>query len=98
LDEYVVREFLGTFLLVLSGFVMLMLVFTFFELIGDILRNHIGLSMIGEYLRTVARRGAGSAALGGQIWRARGAGYRGHPLPRLWNVDAGGRAGAGDGG
>jgi LPS export ABC transporter permease LptG/LPS export ABC transporter permease LptF len=50
LDEYVVREFLGVFLLVLSGFVMLMLVFTFFELIGDILKNHIPLSMIGEYL------------------------------------------------
>ena len=50
LDEYVVREFLGIFLLVLSGFVMLMLVFTFFELIGDILRNHIALSLIGEYL------------------------------------------------
>ena len=50
LDEYVVREFLGIFLLVLAGFVMLMLVFTFFELIGDILRNHIALSLIGEYL------------------------------------------------
>jgi LPS export ABC transporter permease LptG len=50
LDEYVVREFLGVFLLVLTGFVMLLLVFTFFELIGDILRNHIALSMIGEYL------------------------------------------------
>ena len=50
LDEYVVREFLGMFLLVLSGFVMLMLVFTFFELMGDILRNHIALSLIGEYL------------------------------------------------
>ena len=43
LDEYVVREFLGTFLLVLSGFVMLMLVFTFFELMGDILRHRIRL-------------------------------------------------------
>jgi LPS export ABC transporter permease LptG/LPS export ABC transporter permease LptF len=50
LDEYVVREFLGTFFLVLAGFVMLMLVFTFFELVGDILRNHIAISMIGEYL------------------------------------------------
>jgi len=29
---------------VLAGFVMLMLVFTFFELVGDILRNHIPLS------------------------------------------------------
>jgi LPS export ABC transporter permease LptG/LPS export ABC transporter permease LptF len=50
LDEYVVREFLNTFFLVLSGFVMLMLVFTFFELVGDILRNHIPLSTVGAYL------------------------------------------------
>jgi LPS export ABC transporter permease LptG/LPS export ABC transporter permease LptF len=50
LDEYVVRQFLGIFLLVLAGFVMLMLVFTFFELIKDILSHHIPLSMIGEYL------------------------------------------------
>ena len=50
LDEYVVREFLGMFFLVLAGFVLLMLVFTFFELIGDILRNHISLSVVGEYL------------------------------------------------
>jgi LPS export ABC transporter permease LptG/LPS export ABC transporter permease LptF len=50
LDEYVVREFLNTFFLVLIGFVMLMLVFTVFELIGDILRNHIALSTVGGYL------------------------------------------------
>ena len=50
LDEYVVREFLNTFFLVLAGFVMLMLVFTFFELVGDILRNHIPLSTVGDYL------------------------------------------------
>jgi len=50
LDEYVVREFLGTFLLVLSGFVLLMLVFTFFDLVGDILRNHIPLLTVGAYL------------------------------------------------
>jgi LPS export ABC transporter permease LptG/LPS export ABC transporter permease LptF len=50
LDEYVVREFLNTFFLVLAGFVMLMLVFTFFELVGDILRNRIALSTVGEYL------------------------------------------------
>jgi LPS export ABC transporter permease LptG/LPS export ABC transporter permease LptF len=54
LDEYVVREFLNIFFLVLSSFVMLMLVFTFFELIGDILRNHIALSLIGEYLINLA--------------------------------------------
>ncbi|HEX4758376.1 MAG TPA: LPS export ABC transporter permease LptG [Terracidiphilus sp.] len=50
LDEYVVREFLNTFLLVLSGFVLLMLVFTFFDLVGDIIRNHIPLATVGAYL------------------------------------------------
>ena len=50
LDEYVVREFLNTFFLVMAVFVMLMLVFTFFELVGDILHNHIPLSTVGAYL------------------------------------------------
>jgi LPS export ABC transporter permease LptG/LPS export ABC transporter permease LptF len=50
LDRYVVREFLNTFFLVLAAFVMLMLIFTFFELVGDILRNHVPLSTVGEYL------------------------------------------------
>jgi LPS export ABC transporter permease LptG/LPS export ABC transporter permease LptF len=50
LDEYVLLEFLKTFVMVLAGFVLLMLVFTFFELIGDILRNHISLSTVGAYL------------------------------------------------
>ena len=50
LDGYVVREFLNTFILVLASFVMLMLVFTFFELVGDILRNHIPLTTVGDYL------------------------------------------------
>ena len=50
LDEYVIREFLNTFFLVLGGFVLLMLVFTFFELVGDIIRNHIPLTTVGAYL------------------------------------------------
>ena len=50
LDEYIVREFVTMFLLVLAGFVLLMIVFTFFDLVGDILRNHISLSTVGEYL------------------------------------------------
>jgi LPS export ABC transporter permease LptG/LPS export ABC transporter permease LptF len=50
LDEYVVREFLLMFLLVLASFVMLMLVFTFFDLIGDIIRNHISMATVGAYL------------------------------------------------
>ena len=50
LDEYVIRQFLSTFFLVLSGFVLLMLVFTFFELVGDIIRNRIPLTVVGAYL------------------------------------------------
>ncbi|HEY6445906.1 MAG TPA: LPS export ABC transporter permease LptG [Acidobacteriaceae bacterium] len=50
LDEYVLREFLTTFVLVLVTFVMLMLVFTFFELLGDIIRNRTPLVTVGEYL------------------------------------------------
>ena len=44
LDEYIVREFVTMFFLVLAGFVMLMIVFTFFDLMGDILRNRIASS------------------------------------------------------
>jgi LPS export ABC transporter permease LptG len=50
LDEYVVREFLKMFFLVLAAFVVLMLVFTFFDLVGDILRNHIAMATVGDYL------------------------------------------------
>jgi LPS export ABC transporter permease LptG/LPS export ABC transporter permease LptF len=50
LDEYVIREFVNVFFLVLTGFVLLMLVFTFFELVGDILHNHISPTTVGAYL------------------------------------------------
>jgi LPS export ABC transporter permease LptG/LPS export ABC transporter permease LptF len=50
LDAYVVREFVSMFLMVLCGFVLLMLVFTFFELVGDIIRNHVSLTTVGLYL------------------------------------------------
>lgn len=54
LDEYVLREFLKMFSLILAGFVLMMLVFTFFELIGDILRNHPSLMTVGDYLVNLA--------------------------------------------
>ena len=54
LDEYIVREFLTMFFLVLAGFLLLMVVFTFFDLVGDILRNHIHLSIVGDYLLNLA--------------------------------------------
>ncbi len=50
LDEYILREFTNMFFLVMAGFTMLMIVFTFFDLVGDILRNHIALSIVGAYL------------------------------------------------
>jgi LPS export ABC transporter permease LptG/LPS export ABC transporter permease LptF len=50
LDQYVVVEFLNMFALVLMGFILLMLVFTVFDLLGDILRNRIPLATVGDYL------------------------------------------------
>ena len=53
LDRYLIRSFLGNVLLVLAGFIVLLLVFTFFELIGDIIRNRIPLVTVGQYLINV---------------------------------------------
>jgi LPS export ABC transporter permease LptG/LPS export ABC transporter permease LptF len=50
LDKYVVSEFLKIFFLVLSGFVVLILVFTVFDLLKDILSHDIGWSTVSEYL------------------------------------------------
>jgi LPS export ABC transporter permease LptG/LPS export ABC transporter permease LptF len=50
LDTYVIREFLRIFFLVLGSFVVLMLIFTFFDLMGHILSNHISLVVVGDYL------------------------------------------------
>ena len=49
------------------------------------------------YGGAAAGGGDGSAAAGGEVWRAWRAGHRGNCLPDLWNADAGGGAGAGDG-
>jgi LPS export ABC transporter permease LptG/LPS export ABC transporter permease LptF len=53
LDDYVLRQFLEYLGLVLATFVVLTLVFTFFELLGDIIRNRIALITVGEYLLNV---------------------------------------------
>jgi LPS export ABC transporter permease LptG/LPS export ABC transporter permease LptF len=50
LDNYILKQFLSTFALVLVSFLMLMLIFTFFELLGDIIRNRTPLVTVGEYL------------------------------------------------
>ncbi len=54
LDDYVIRDFVVYLALVLGSFLMLLLVFTLFELLGDILRNQISPLIVGEYLLNVA--------------------------------------------
>ena len=49
-DSYMMRQFLTTFGLVLSSFIMLSLIFNFFELLGDIFRNRTPLITVGDYL------------------------------------------------
>jgi LPS export ABC transporter permease LptF len=50
LDEYIMRLFTSTFGLVLSSFTLMFLIFTFFELVGDMIRNRTPLVTVGEYL------------------------------------------------
>ena len=53
LDDYVLRQFLEYLGLILATFIVLTLVFSFFELLGDIVRNRIALITVGEYLINV---------------------------------------------
>ncbi len=50
LDEYVMGNFLRNFGLVLVSLVGLFLIFTFFELIGDIIKYRVPFVTVGEYL------------------------------------------------
>ncbi len=50
LDDYVMREYATNFGLVLFSFSILFIIFTFFELIGDIIRNRTPLVTVGDYL------------------------------------------------
>jgi LPS export ABC transporter permease LptG/LPS export ABC transporter permease LptF len=54
LDDYVLRDFLFYLILVLSAFLMLLLIFTVFDLLGDILRNQVSPLKVGAYLVNVA--------------------------------------------
>jgi len=54
LDDLVLRDFAVNLLLVLSTFLILLLVFTLFELLGDILRNQVSPMVVGEYLLNVS--------------------------------------------
>ncbi|HZS28764.1 MAG TPA: LptF/LptG family permease [Candidatus Angelobacter sp.] len=50
LDDYVLRSFVGYLLLILSSLVVLFLVFTYFELLSDIVRKKISFLTQVEYL------------------------------------------------
>ncbi|MBV9181169.1 MAG: LptF/LptG family permease [Acidobacteria bacterium] len=52
-DDYVLRDFVVNFCLVVGALVVLSLVFTVFELLGDILRNRVSYWVVGEYLLNV---------------------------------------------
>lgn len=53
LDDYILRDFFVYLGMILSTFLMLLLVFTFFELLGDIVRNRVPLVLVGQYLVNV---------------------------------------------
>jgi LPS export ABC transporter permease LptF/LPS export ABC transporter permease LptG len=53
LDQLVLRDFAMYLGMILVSFILLTLVFTFFELLGDIIRNRIPLLMVGQYLLNV---------------------------------------------
>ncbi|MBN9617383.1 MAG: LPS export ABC transporter permease LptF [Acidobacteriales bacterium 59-55] len=50
LDDYVMREYATNFAMILASFSALSIIFTFFELIGDIFRNRTPLFTVGDYL------------------------------------------------
>ena len=50
LDEYVMGSFLRNFALVLVAITVLFLIFTFFELLGDVIRYRTPLVTVGDYL------------------------------------------------
>ncbi len=54
LDDLVLRDFAVYLVITVTAFITLLLVFTVFELIGDILRNHISPLVVAEYLLNVS--------------------------------------------
>jgi len=54
LDDYVLRGFVLYLAMIVAAFLMLLLVFTLFELLGDIMRNQVSPLTVGAYLLNVA--------------------------------------------
>ena len=53
LDDLVLRDFFTYLGMIMAAFLTLMLVFTLFELLTDIMRNHISAWVVGDYLLNV---------------------------------------------
>ncbi len=53
LDDFVLRDFFTYLGMIMATFLTLMLVFTLFELLTDIMRNHISAWVVGDYLLNV---------------------------------------------
>jgi len=53
LDDYILHDFLIYLGLILATFIILSLVFNFFELLGDIVRNRVPLVTVGAYMANV---------------------------------------------
>jgi len=53
LDDYVLRDFAVYLTMIIATFMLLLLIFTLFELLGDILRNQVSPLTVGEYLLNV---------------------------------------------
>jgi LPS export ABC transporter permease LptF/LPS export ABC transporter permease LptG len=54
LDDYLLRDFISYLAMVLGAFLMLFLIFTVFDLLGDILRNRVPALKVAAYLLSVA--------------------------------------------
>jgi len=54
MDDYVLRDFFLYLGMIVSAFLVLLLVFTLFELLGDILRNQTPAIVVAEYLLNVS--------------------------------------------
>ena len=50
MDTYILTQFVFYFTLTLASFVFMTLIFTFFDLLGDIVKNQIAMSKVLEYL------------------------------------------------
>jgi len=54
LDDYLLRDFFLYLGMIMASFLVMLVIFTLFELLGDILRNQVPIIVVAEYLLNVA--------------------------------------------